>query len=125
MAKPCVAILIDPFTCSVTEVEWNGDFHHIYKLIDCDTYDLARINREGDGIFVDDEGLFKEQQAFFHHADYPSQLAGKGLILGCDDQGESVAPHTTLEEVRSKVSFVTPIRINGQVIWLPSEATTV
>ena len=121
MANPCKAILIDPVTETITEVEWNGDFHHIYKLIDCDTYDVARINREGDGIFVDDEGLFKERQFFFWHSDYPQPLAGKGLLLGCDDQGESVAPHTTIEEVRSKVRFVIPLRINNELTWIPTE----
>lgn len=121
MANPCKAILIDPVTETVTEVEWNGDFHHIYNLIDCNTYDLARINKHGDAIFVDDEGLFKEQQVFFIHADYPQPLAGKGLILGCDDQGESIAPHTTLAEVQGKVRFVVPLRINNELTWLPTE----
>ena len=118
MANPCKAILIDPTNQTITEVEWNGDFHHIYNLIDCDTYDVARINAEGDGIFVDDEGLFKEQQAFFWHSDYPQPLAGKGLILGCDEEGESVVPHTTLEEVTNKVRFVLPIRVNGELTWI-------
>lgn len=118
MANPCKAILIDPVTQTITEVQWSGDFHHIYKLIDCDTFDVARINSEGDGIFIDDEGLFKEEQSFFHHSDYHQPLAGKGLILGCDDEGESVVPSCTLEEVRSKVRFVVPLRINGELTWL-------
>jgi len=122
MANPCTAFLIDPFARTITEVQWNGDFHHTYQLTDCETYDCARINREGDSIYVDDEGLFKEQTAFFHHADYPNPLAGKGLVLGCDKYGESVTPHTTLAELQEKVTFVTPIRVMGEIVWLPSDA---
>ena len=119
MAQPCTAILIDPIARIVTEVMWNGHYKNIAELTDCDTYDCARINAEGDGIFVDDEGLFKEQQYFFWHEDYGQPLAGKGLVLGCDAGGESVTPHTTLEEVRKKVRFVVPVRINGgDVTWL-------
>jgi hypothetical protein len=118
MAQSCTAILIDPFARLVTEVTWNGDYRHIYELIGADCYDCARINGKGDGVFVDDEGLFKEEQAFFWHEDYPQPLAGKGLILGCDDEGESVRPHTTIEEVRSKVSFGQPMRLNGADVWV-------
>lgn len=116
------AILINPFARTITEVEYSGNYQQIYDLIDCDTYDCARINRHGDAIFIDDEGLIHEkEQAFFLHADYPEPLAGKGLVLGCDEEGESVSPHTSLSEVTSKVRWVVPVRINGQVQWLPSE----
>lgn len=117
------AILIDPFSRTIAEVEYSGNYKQIYELIQCDTYDCARINREGDGIFVDDEGLFKEQeQAFFLHADYPQPLAGRGLVLGCRmEDGESVSPSTTLDEVIDKVVFVTPVNINGEVMFIPSD----
>jgi hypothetical protein len=118
MAQPCKAILIDPFKRTVSEVDWNGDYHHIYQLTDCDTFDVARINAKGDGIFVDDEGLFKEEQAFFVYNGYGNPLAGKGLILGSDREGESVKPHVTLKEVQEKVAFVMPLRVNGEVAWL-------
>lgn len=117
-------ILIDPFTRTVSEVQYNGEYKHIYELIQCDTYDAARINKHGDAIFVDDEGLFKEEQAFFWHEDYPQPLAGRGLLLGCrSTDGETIAPSTTLEEVRSKVEFGAPVRINGHMAWMTDEGT--
>lgn len=117
-------ILIDPFTRTVSEVEYNGQYKHIYDLIQCDTYDAARINQHGDAIFVDDEGLFKEEQAFFWHEDYPQPLAGRGLLLGCRaTDGETIAPTTTLEEVRSKVQFGQPVRLNGRMVWMGDDAT--
>lgn len=113
------AYLIDPFARTITQVEYSGDYKQIYDLIDADCYDCARINREGDAIFVDDEGLIREKaQSFFLHEDYPNPLAGKGLVLGCDAQGESVAPHTTLEELKSKITFGVPIPFGNEVVWL-------
>jgi hypothetical protein len=98
------AILINPFDKTITEVDYDGDFMHIYDLIDAGCFGCARIS-EGDGIFIDDDGLLKNPTHFFLHSEYHSPLAGKGLILGCDDQGEAVSCKTTVEEVRAKVSF--------------------
>lgn len=115
-------ILIDPFTKTVSEVEYSGQYQHIYDLLQCDCYDAARINRDGDAIFVDDEGLFKEEQAYFWHEDYPQPLAGRGLLLGCRaTDGETIAPTTTLDEVRDKVQFGQPVRMNGRMVWLAED----
>jgi hypothetical protein len=113
------AYLIDPYQQQVTTVQYNGDYNQIYALIECDCFDIARINDQGDGIFVDDEGLFKEQQAFFTFKGYANPLAGKGLVLGTNAEGDSVSPKLTLDEVKSKVMFVMPARINGQLVMLP------
>jgi hypothetical protein len=114
--------LIDPFTQTITEVQYRGDYKHIYELIDADTYDAARINKHGDALFVDDEGLFKEEQAFFLHKDYPQPLAGKALLLGCRaSDGETIAPTETLEELTANIQFVMPVRVNGEVVWLDTE----
>jgi len=118
MAKPCIAFLIDPFECSIRQVKYSGDFHDIYKHIECDCYDVARINDKGDGIFIDDEGLFKGKQAFFWPTGRYEPLAGRGLVLGCDDEGESVAPSITLDELKKMIAFVTPAKLNGAVIWV-------
>ncbi len=113
------AYLINPFTRAITEVEYSGDFHQIYHYIEADTFDVARVNDKGDGIFVDDEGLYREGQRFFWIEGYPQPLAGKGLYLGCDlSNGESVSPYFTLEEVNAAVKWVTPIRRNGQIEWV-------
>lgn len=116
------AYLIDPFTQTITQVEHSGNYRQIYDLIDAEGFDLARINEHGDAIYVDDEGLLHEKaQAFFHHKNYPQPLAGKGLVLGCDDEGESVAPTVTLADLERDITWVMPIRINGgDVMWVRS-----
>jgi hypothetical protein len=90
------AYLIDPETLTIGQVEHNGDYREIYEYIGADCFDVARINNANDGVFVDDEGLLKNPVYFFQVAGNESLLAGKGLVLGCDDQGETVAPQVTL-----------------------------
>lgn len=111
------AYLIDPVKLQVTEVTLSGDYREIYKHIHCEIFTAVTINENGDSIFVDDEGLYAENQVFFIHTDYPYQpLAGYGLVLGCDmETGESVSPICTLEETISKVSFLTRFQV---ALWL-------
>lgn len=101
------AYLIDPFAQTVTEVDYSGDIADIYKLTDCETFAVAQFDARGNGVFVDDEGLLNNKpKAFFQIWDYPQPLAGKGLVLGTDDEGESIAPTLTLAELRAKVRFM-------------------
>ena len=101
------AILIDVHTQSVTEVEHDYTLDNIYDLLNCRTFDVVRID-EVDSIYVDDEGLFVDDQLFFEYGgDAQSvRLAGNGLILGVDDEGNSISPQTTVEEVEGRVGFL-------------------
>lgn len=101
------AYLIDPEARTITEVEHDGDYRQIYEFIDADCFDLARLNEHGDGIYVDDEGLFTKR-CFFHVEGYSHPLAGKGLVLGCDEEGNSTAPTITLEWLKERVEFLIP-----------------
>lgn len=113
------AFLIDPFKQTVEQITYSGDFHQIYQLIDADTFDVARLNANGDGIYVDDDGLYKEFQAFFLHKNYQQPLAGKGLVLGCNiDTGDSADASMTLDELRESIRWVMPVSINGEVKWI-------
>jgi hypothetical protein len=42
-------------------------------------------------------------------------LAGRGLVLGTDKEGESVAPSLTIEELRKRVKFI-PLPLLQQFI---------
>jgi|TARA_R100001163_G_C5039498_1_gene177951 hypothetical protein len=101
------AILIDVHTQSVTEVEHDNTLDNIYDLLNCRTFDVVRID-EVDSIYIDDEGLFVDDQLFFEYGgDAQSvRLAGNGLILGVDDEGNSISPQTTVEEVEGRVGFL-------------------
>lgn len=118
------AILIDPFERTITEVDYNGDFHQIYNLIDAQTFDAARVNDVGDAIFVDDEGLISGKvQAFFGFRGYPQPLAGKGLLLGCTlENGESADTTYTIEEAHEHVVWLSLVDFNGQKMFICTDA---
>ena len=101
------AILINVKDQSITEVEHDNTLDNIYDLLNCRTFDVVRID-EVDSIYVDDEGLFVEDQLFFEFGGDAQavRLAGNGLILGVDDEGNSTRPNITLEEVKGRVGFL-------------------
>ena len=100
------AILIDVKNEEVREIDFNETLEHIYELVDCGTFDVLRLDGVN-GIYVDDEGLFVEDQLFFtYHGDnYSHTLAGNGLVLGVNGGGETISPTITVEEVREAVDF--------------------
>ena len=105
MKKNITAILINSKDKTITEVPFDGENSTIYRLCGFDIFTCCDIGKR-DAIFVDDEGLLKPQENFFRHADYPTPLAGNGMIIGCTPSGNSAAPKTTLAEVKSKVTFM-------------------
>jgi hypothetical protein len=112
------AYLIDPVAKSITQVEYSGEYTNIYEHIQADCFDVVRVNDKGDSIFVDDEGLMKPN-AFFLHRNYPSPLAGRGLMLGLDyASGESVEPVCSIEELRQDIVFMSRAEL---VRWLDEQ----
>lgn len=107
------AILIDPFTCTVTEVEHDAsNYPNIYKLIsheahpvDCFTCAYSNMLQSGEAIFIDDNGMLNNPVRFFQFAGYPQALAGKGLILGCDEDGDTIGATSQLATIKSAVMF--------------------
>jgi hypothetical protein len=123
------AILIDPQNEAVTEVEYDGDYKSICKLIDAELFDCVRL---GDGaentIYVDDEGLLNGKRntvgMFRVEGGNPAYLAGKGLILATDSEGESIGTELTLEEVRGWVAFGCMALGNERSVRFISETRT-
>jgi hypothetical protein len=100
------AILIDPFTQTIEEVDYSGDYKDIYSLIECDLFTTVYLpNTSDDTLFVDDEGLYVENQRFFKIDGFEQPLAGRGLLLGTDEEGESIDCMSTVEEVKAIVSW--------------------
>lgn len=108
------AYLIDPFAKNVTEVNYDGNYKNIYKLISSETnpvstFTCVNVNEAEDTVFVDDEGLLGDMnsQQFFTLNGYP--LAGKGLVLGTNEDGDSVEPSISLKEflMDNEITFPT------------------
>jgi|TARA_R110000744_G_scaffold303454_1_gene412131 hypothetical protein len=96
-------ILIDAFNETVKEVVITGNYKEIYALVECRTFDCVDID-EYNTMYVDDEGLLKEPNRYFsiHGRDY----AGNGLIIGNNDEGESIDSTLTVEQVKDMISFL-------------------
>jgi len=97
--------VINPVERTITEAEYSGVYTEIYTLGGFDCFSVVNIS-DGDGIFVDDEGLLKSGQSFFGVTGYPQPLAGCGVVIGTDMDGDSVEPTVTLEWLRSNVVFL-------------------
>lgn len=93
------AYLIDPHKWQVTPVDYSGDWQDISKLIEADRFDVV-TTPEGMSVYVDDDGLFQPDQAFFVWERIPQPLAGKALVLGpVDAEGETQACPLTLHQM--------------------------
>jgi len=96
--------LIDPFAETVTKVAYEGDFTCIYKHIKASLFTTVYLENR-DAIFVDDEGLFKDDQRFFMFRGYREPLAGRGLVLGANAEGDTTSPKITMEKLTELISF--------------------
>lgn len=105
------AILIDPSAKTITPTELSSDFRDISKQLQCNLFTSLRLN-DSAVMFLDDEGLFKESPSLFKLRDYPSPLAGRALVVGTDEEGETQPCPLTLEEVQSLISWF-PGRLVG------------
>lgn len=122
MTRMIKAISIDPFACTVTEVEYDAEnYQNIYPLlshpihpVECFTIAPTDILKGADALFVDDNGLLNGPVRFFALAGSPQPYAGKGLIVGTDDEGESQSCQTRAELIRMCVMFLE--RCNGGLI---------
>jgi hypothetical protein len=83
------AMLIDPHEKRITEIEIEQGIDAMYKAIDAPRFDRAPLCK-GIDMWVDDEGLLRSGQAFFSIAGINELMAGKALLLGNNNQGESI-----------------------------------
>ena len=118
MNKTVNAVLIDPFTQKIREVrvrpQYNAD---IYLHINASTFDVAEffprtVNRDGEqskvihSVYVDDEGLFRQDQRFWFNKHTGQVLAGKGIVLGLDDEGNSTSCLWTTKGVMDRIVWI-------------------
>lgn len=106
------AILIDPSNRTVTEVDYSGDYTQIYDLIGAASrmFEIVNVPTLPDhDCYVDEEGLLYDggnPHGFFMLALAPQPYAGKGLLLCCTDDGDSITATATLEQVREVVTWM-------------------
>lgn len=117
-------ILIDPFTQTISQVDYNGDYHEIYRLlsdpVSVDTFTAINIG-ERNTIWLDDNGLYQKDQQYFKYFGIDQPLAGKGLILATNNSGNSVETKLPIAEVQRNVAWATNVRFVGMVNKTPRQ----
>lgn len=106
------AILIDPFTETVSNVTLvDTKLETYYNLLGCSLITMAGL-ADGVDMILDDEGLLKDSksQAYFKIGIGSQPFAGKALIVGTDEEGNtvSVPENITTEKVFERVIFFKP-----------------
>ena len=104
--------LINPFDQTIKPAilsDVDSNLKQIYTLLDCNTID-AVYSLDDHTVFVDDEGLFVENQRFFKLFGQP--LAGKALVLGVTEDGDSKDAELWVEDI-----------IEERIEWVPEGIT--
>ena len=105
------AFMVDPFDQSTSIVnlavdEYGSILGSSKAVIDCNTIDIITLNDKHMAI-VDDEGLYRNDTRYCKLAEYAQPLAGKLLILGYDEDGESCSvDNDYAEELRNTTRFM-------------------
>lgn len=107
MTKILHGILIDPVVreCSVVEMDADNVLQSLYDHLGCDMVELCAHQSNGDAIYVDEEGLFKEGLRSFQVFGAHQPFFGRGLILGHDSEGNSTAPRLPYLAWINNISF--------------------
>jgi hypothetical protein len=111
-------IVINPWDQSITEAEHNGDYRDYYRLLSGPTaegYDDASVNcfditpigdPNGHIMFVDDEGLLSNTQAYFTMGKQSAVFGGRGVIA-CGSGGEDeVGATISIDDVRASITWL-------------------
>ena len=100
-------ILIDPFTRTVSEIETSGKLAEIYELLGVELITAVTVG-ENQSLFLDDEGLMvpKANQEYWNWKGSNQPYAGRGLIIGLDNDGNSIDATMSSLEVAALVTFL-------------------
>jgi len=77
----------------------------ISPAIGCHTFDVVRLDENGDCAYIDDEGLY-QPRFFWIHKNYPTPIANNALFCGTDEMGETVDFKTPLEVLKESIKPV-------------------
>mgnify|MGYP003142038446 CR=1 FL=1 len=105
-------ILIDPFLKKVTNVNVSPiqTLQDMYKHIGCSMVEVVSFGDVND-LWVDEEGLMKPsgEQRFFKVHNLPfghhGVIAGRALLLKCDNKGGTTSTSLTIEDVLPRISW--------------------
>lgn len=103
------AIKIDVEKRDVYNIEMGKDYREIYKVIgnNCTMFAVPVTFENMDSLFCDDESLLRNDiKGGFMMPGWVTPIIGNAVIIGTDDEGESVDCLSDLDEIKSKVVFL-------------------
>ena len=109
------ALFINSKDQTIRTISYDGDYKSIYKILGCRMFECVYPFKNEDTIYVDEEGLYQDDCYSFTikgEDGRPNHIMGNGLVLGTDAEGESIEHQTSLEDVRSRITF------NGRIAIL-------
>jgi hypothetical protein len=120
MSKTYRVILIDPGARNIRELESDCSLDSIHKLVDAETLDHFRLamfeNRHVDTGWVDDGGLTRGKPVHaFLLPTAKDPIAGKCLIIGADERGETSSAQFPTAVLRQDVTWLGLIK--PEVTW--------
>lgn len=117
MSKEINVILIDPLFGTIMQATINDDLKSLQHAVGDHHIELVYIN-DDNIMYVDEEGLFRENQDFFllKAFDRKIPLAGKAVILGNDmENGESISTKMTPLDAAKIIEFKTLYEIRAEL----------
>lgn len=103
------AILINPYTKSISEVSYNGDLADMYRLLSwldhrVSVVEIAGYLQGDNALFVDEEGMFKSNKRFFRIGE--RSFVGCGLVVGTRSNGNEKDASIGLVALQTNVKFL-------------------
>jgi len=108
------AILINPFEKKISEVEIQNTLEDLQVAVGDGEKVLITVACElpnGDVIYVDDEGLFKPNNAYFTVDGAHQPFAGIGLVVGSTKTGNSTNARSSIAQITSMVSMLSRVQL--------------
>lgn len=111
-------IICDPYTRTVEEV-FTEPYPAWKSLIEVDMIEAVTIARYADGscetLWIDEEGLLHEKAdgPYIKVRTHPQPMAGKGIVLGTDQKGDTISSRLPVDLVKEMISFPDNIRFVG------------
>lgn len=105
MTDKIKAIIIDPHLRLIIQTEVEDSLEGLQHAIGDNQIELVYLD-DGNIMYVDSEGLFKQNQRFFIYNNRP--FAGKAIVLGDDpENGKTVSTKSSVTDIASHVQFRT------------------
>lgn len=92
------AFLINPTDRTISQLDHSGELKDMRQTIACESVDRVSL-APGLDMWVDDEGHLFPGRNIFEFSGAPRRYAGNGLILGIDDQGQTIETSITIDKL--------------------------